>query len=287
MTERIGATIRATRGDGEGARWETLLRAVGVLVISAGLLFIGDALAFGQATTETQNAEAASEALRGEKFPWYDAERDAVRPIDLAPDPNETGQRDSTWLSSGDFRAPQGSGRTRTVDYTLLRTFFQGLFWFLVGALLLGIAYMVVVAFIKMDARAASGGAEEEEDEEEEDKTRIENLPFQVKRTGVNFLSEAQACYERGDYNDAIVYLYSHQLLELDRRHAIHLTKGKTNRQYLRELRERPSLQGMLEETVLVFEEAFFGRHTITREKFERCWERMPEFSRELERIAA
>ena len=40
-----------------------------------------------------------------------------------------------------------------------------------------------------------------------------------------------------GDYGMAIIYAYAYQLVELDQHHAIQLRKGKTNRQYLRELR--------------------------------------------------
>ena len=124
-------------------------------------------------------------------------------------------------------------------------------------------------------------------EEEEVDRTRIENLPFQVKRPNANLLAEAQACYDRGEYNDAIIYLYSHQLIELDKRQAIHLTKGKTNRQYVRELRERPKLSNILESSVLLFEEAFFGRHSITRHQIDRCWNQLPDFQRELGLVTA
>ena len=46
-------------------------------------------------------------------------------------------------------------------------------------------------------------------------------------------LEEARRSYEEGDYNTAIVYLYSYQLVKLDQNQWIRLAKGKTNRQYL------------------------------------------------------
>jgi Domain of unknown function (DUF4129) len=170
---------------------------------------------------------------------------------------------------------------------TGLSTFFQVLFWIIVATVLLGLSYVVIIAFMKMDAKQASGGGEDEVEDEEVNRTRIENLPFQVKRPNADLLAEARACYDRGEYNDAIIYLYSHQLIELDRRQAIHLTKGKTNRQYLRELRERPSLSNLLENSILLFEESFFGRHMITRAQLDRCWNQLPDFQRELERVPA
>ena len=65
---------------------------------------------------------------------------------------------------------------------------------------------------------------------------RVEALPFRVPRQATDLLSEARRQYEKGNYNEAIVYLFSHQLVELDRQHLIHLARGKTNRQLVREL---------------------------------------------------
>ena len=87
-----------------------------------------------------------------------------------------------------------------------------------------------------------------------------------------------------------MIYLFSYELVQLDRQHLIRLAKGKTNRQYLRELRQRPPLQAILEPTMIAFEDAFFGRKTLSRERFENCWQRVEEFSRQLdhhERAAA
>ena len=47
---------------------------------------------------------------------------------------------------------------------------------------------------------------------------------------------------KRGNFNQAIIYYYSYQLVTLDRRQVIRLAKGKTNRQYLRETGRRGPL---------------------------------------------
>jgi hypothetical protein len=237
---------------------------------------------------ETPTSAVASDevkkALDDQAFPWYDPKTESEKPVSIIADPDETGQRDSKWLGSGDWQTKRNTRAFRP-SFGWLSTVFQVIFWFLVAGLLLGLSYVVITAFMKMDAQQANAGGGADEEDEEQDKTRIENLPFQVKRPNANLLEEAKACYERGEYNDAIVYLYSHQLIELDRRQAIYLTKGKTNRQYLRELRERPALENILESSVLLFEEAFFGRHTITKSQFDRCWAKLPDFDRELERV--
>ena len=93
------------------------------------------------------------------------------------------------------------------------------------------------------------------------------------------------ACTTPGDYSEAIIYLFSYQLVELDRHHVIRLTKGKTNRQYLRETRAAArALHRSSETTMIAFEDAFFGHKTLTREQFEQCWQRLDEFQAELDR---
>jgi hypothetical protein len=67
------------------------------------------------------------------------------------------------------------------------------------------------------------------------------------------------------------------------------LTRGKTNRQYLRETsrRGRTGLVGLLEQTMLAFEDFFFGNHPIDRARFEACWARLGEFESQLKRQTA
>ena len=54
-------------------------------------------------------------------------------------------------------------------------------------------------------------------------------LPAMPRPKGT-LLEEARRSYEQGDYNTAIVYLYSYQLVKLDQNQWIRLAKGKTNR---------------------------------------------------------
>ena len=59
----------------------------------------------------------------------------------------------------------------------------------------------------------------------------------------MDLLAEARRHYQAGNYGAAIVYLFSFQLVQLDRRQIIQLAKGKTNRQYLREVGPRDPLR--------------------------------------------
>jgi hypothetical protein len=149
--------------------------------------------------------------------------------------------------------------------------------------LLLGlIAYLIATSFLKDEVSEATSVRKVVESRRDAD--RVEALPFQVRAATGDFLAEASRLYSAGKYSEAIVYLFSFELVELDRHHVIRLTKGKTNRQYVRETRQRPVLRTILETTMVAFEDAFFGNKTLSRETFERSWTRVNEFRAELER---
>ena len=106
----------------------------------------------------------------------------------------------------------------------------------------------------------------------------VESLPFPVAAANSDLLAEARRHYQAGNYGAAIIYLFSFQLLQLDKRQIIRLTKGKTNRQYLREVGSRAVLLKLLEQTMVAFEDVFFGNRQLPRERFESCWTRLDEF---------
>ena len=107
---------------------------------------------------------------------------------------------------------------------------------------------------------------------------RIEALPFPVARANLSLLDQARNFYQAGNYAAAMIYLFSHQLVQLDRRQIIRLAKGKTNRQYLREVGQAEVLRQLVGQTLVAFEDVFFGHHDIDRQRFEACWSRLPEF---------
>ena len=99
-------------------------------------------------------------------------------------------------------------------------------------------------------------------------------------------LEEARRQYEAGNYNVAIVYLYSYELLKLDQNQMLRLARGKTNREYLRELSGRPEFYGILAQSLVPFEDVFFGEHELSRERFEACWNQVDRFNRLIEQAA-
>lgn len=218
-----------------------------------------------------QAVEGGREALQSMKLmPWYDPTKDELKPLRLGRerveeypvDPGQGFEFDlPTWLVDifGDL--------IRVVGYVLL------------FALLALVVYLIIRAYLltkglsKKGKRKASQGLELSADID-----RIENLPFELEAPRGDLLEEARRRYEMGDYRNAIIYLYSYQLIRLDEHQFIKLTLGKTNRQYLREVRQMPPLARILEQTMVTFEDVFFGQYKIGREAFESCWQNLSSF---------
>jgi len=256
-------------GSGIGALWGAVAL---VLALCASIA--------AAAESPTDNpVELGREALSGAgKFPWYDRREDAVRRINTVPrQPLEN--RGDPWASqpSAPVAAP---ARPRT------DLFGPVLQWVGLSALviLLGvIAYLIATTFLAEEVSESSAARRVVETRRDAD--RVEALPFQLRASGGDFLTEARRLYEAGQFSQAIVFLFSWELVQLDRRHVLRLTKGKTNRQYLREIRRRPGLAATLERTMLACEDAYFGGKTLSRETFEACWRRLDDFSAELAQL--
>jgi hypothetical protein len=186
-------------------------------------------------------------------YPWYDDQTDGVRRINL----------------KGEVQRPPPTAARGTsgASWDL-----EWLGWVLLGLVALGILIMLLRAYVNRSRDSAdSGKAGVVGSAASVD--RLEDLPFPLEQTDGDLLSAARRASERGNYDQAIVLLYSYQLLELDRREDIRLTKGKTNRQYLRELRARPQLARLLNTSMVAFEDVFFGGHSLSEERFQECWQ--------------
>ena len=189
-------------------------------------------------------------------YPWYDGDTDDVRRMRFkAPPPPRTRQ---SFFMTGDWFTP--------------------LAWVGIGTLLLALIAMLVRAYLAREKNLTKGKSEEDEESAVDLLDRVEQLPVKLRRPTSDLLTAARDQYNAGNYEEAIIYLYSHQLVQLDKNHLIRLTRGKTNRQYLREVAARAGLKGILEQSMLVFEDVFFGRRSLERKRFESVWNRMDEF---------
>lgn len=237
-----------------------------------------------------ESVESARDALSGRGgMPWYDRERDDLRAINVPPEKaGDMSNRTSKWEDTSK-PTPQSNTPAPNFSWTgsfwdALWTFAQVLFWIFVVILVGFLIYLLIKAYVEReDAAAVTSKSQFDFDDDGADENRIESLPFTVARPRGDLLDEARQQYQAGNYRLAVIYLFSYQLITLDRHQHIHLAKGKTNRQYLRELREHPQLRDVLEQTMVNFEDVFFGDHDLSRDEFEACWNRIDEFHRHVE----
>lgn len=259
--------------------------------------------AFGLAGA-AETGDPARQALSKGGFPWYDPARDDVKPVPLLQEPGDSaeeggasaGDSQGKKLGSGQGEKPfpdqEGSIELREApesEYNFKPITAIQITWSQVGIFLLAVAiaiglFLIVRAWRRWLRRKNPTGLKKKDQP-----VRAGFLPDVVaKEVGDgDFLQAAEQAAARGDYRRAIVYLYAYQLTELDRRGLIRLTKGKTNRQYLRELKVRPSLARILEHTIVTFEEAYFGGRTLSAERFGACYRELPDFVRCLGETAA
>jgi len=231
------------------------------------------AMAHAQANspdTEGPVADAGREAL--EAFPWYDAQKGELRRLDVES-PGDLKNRDSKWL----FTPPN----LTMPNWLLLLLKIAG--WTVLVLLITTVAYFLAKAFMNLEGEFAAAGGKGEDLPLSGDVDRVDALPFQLKRPRDDLLAEAQRLYDEGHYAEAMIYLYSYQLVRLDKSHVIRLTRGKTNRQYLREIRRRSNLFELMQRSMVTFEDVFFGDYPLDRSGFESCWTQLDEFHHQLD----
>ncbi|HEV3415834.1 MAG TPA: hypothetical protein VG056_03455 [Pirellulales bacterium] len=235
------------------------------------------------------------------RFPWYDSDRDDVRPVNLHTSDDSTDDSSKGKSTSrgqpGDGSGSGGSGdgsgssggndSSMSIDPSVVSApALMWIAWIAIAAVLLWIVYMLIRAFLDREARNAKPTDSQDAAEEVSDEDRLDALPTRVSAVKGGLLDEARRQYEAGNYNTAIIYLYSYQLIKLDQNQMLRLAKGKTNRQYLRELAVRPELYGILAQSLVPFEDVFFGEHQLARERFEACWNQVDRFNRLVEQAS-
>lgn len=234
-----------------------------------------------QEMSDTEAVEAGREALDDSvTFPWYDADSDDLQRLNVEP-PDDVKNRGSKWERTVKAK------KARTPLPGWLWKMLEVLGWTLLVMALVAVGYFLVRAFLVAESGHASGKAVTEGTLGTGDIDRVESLPFQLKAPQTDLLAEVRRHHEAGNYKDAIIYLYSYQLVELDKHQLIRLTKGKTNRQYLREVQRRGDLFRSLQASMLAFEDVFFGNHSLERGRFESCWSGLDAFHQSLAQATA
>jgi hypothetical protein len=199
-------------------------------------------------------------------YPWYDSKVDGVRRIRVQPP--RPAQSWSGW------------------DLFIDGDWFTPLAWIGIITILGLMVFFLVRAYLSRERSTARGEADVAHDALVDQVDRVEELPVRMRGPVSDLLHAARQQYLAGNYSEAIIYLYSHLLLQLDRRNLIRLTRGKTNRQYLREVADWVSLQGLVASAMVLFEDVFFGERQLERERFESVWNKLDQFDALVEQAA-
>lgn len=236
-------------------------------------------------TEKEVNPAKAIEAIQ--RNSWYDKERKGFAPPQNLADP-DTPLRRSGWSSQP---KAQKSAPTNTTTGTG-----TGRGWFsafnslsLNYALIVGLAVLLVLAALSLSYSSLRnwlpGRFRQRGDLKAAkiDLAKVIDLPFEVKPTRHDPLGEAEALMTAGRFDEAIVFLFGYVLLALDQASLIQLQRGKTNRMYLRELKGRLKLRSITELAMLAFEDVFFGRYRLSRDRFFEVWDQLPAFHAQIQ----
>lgn len=244
-----------------------------VRVILIGITMVAIGLALSARCVAADDSATVADSV------WYDADSKALLPIELRDQRTDTMNRDSRWTPK-----PEGTKKAAPNPTTTTGTFWGSMSWgnffgwlFLV-ILMGGIVGLLVYVFANsaFDFRPSPipQTLVGQRALDEQTKQRIAELPAELRDTDVNPRTELERLMQRGDFDRAIIFLYGHQLLLLDRISWLRLSRWKTNRQYVRETRGGDLEAGeLLGKTVDAFERSYFGRHSLTRSQFDVLWQ--------------
>ncbi|QDT10218.1 DUF4129 domain-containing protein [Planctomycetes bacterium K23_9] len=241
------------------------------------------------ATTHTTESSPTANALQS--TPWFDADAGTLIPVTVNERIDDSVNRNSRWLPKPPKVAKKKKTTAKTTttkggttgtgtgtglfgsDLTLGNVFG----WLLLALVIFAAVGGLVYAFSKTeidlgktkDAAKISTDAPDEQMIE-----RMKHLPAELRRTDVNLRTESERLMNEGQFGQAIILLFGHQLLMLDQAGSLRLTRGKTNGRYVRETRSSDRESGeRLGRTVTAFERSYFGRHGITQSEFASLWE--------------
>ena len=255
-----------------------------VILLVAFVVF-GNVRQLAADETVAKNIAMENDLVRKSTHPvWFDAKTGNITPVAVRKNEIDVSDRHSS-VATPDTR-------TNSAWWDSLLGSLSNVFsWLFEGWLTILGVFLVLLAIVAgfLLWRYGSNGdgffrSREAKDllAHEREKAKIQDLPFEIEQTAMGLLGQAAKLRAAGDYSKAIVYLFSHVLVEMDGARCIRLTRGKTNRTYLRELRGREMLKSFTSQLVQAFEFAFFGKHQLSQESFEAIWQQLPVFEENL-----
>ncbi len=250
-----------------------------IFLVAAGMMDFG-----GGFRGSVSAQDAGLESLKRQSLPWYDAATEQVRQVELgARDDPRSGLR-------GTVPKKQPVSKSNSLegffdDWNLawasgLGTLLYWLIW--IG---LGVAFVILIVWVVRNVEVRQPVARKDSESTRSLAQSVAQLPFQVEVGDDDFRSLAAKAFHSNDFRTAIVWLFSHVLVSLDQRDLIRLKKGKTNRQYLRELAGDRELSGYYADVMLPFEATFFGDKDLDRDQFVACWDRLEVFEQQVNAV--
>ncbi|MDR3635018.1 MAG: hypothetical protein P4L84_14535 [Isosphaeraceae bacterium] len=227
------------------------------MVTAAAVLWLGLVGAAPATSTAPER-----EALAKGNYPWYDRASDSAKPIIPKGDWNWE------WVPDWKFGKLPGLGSlgdliALVMIVVALAVFAGTLFW-------LWRRYEPGLADTEVEARRRAGAL------------RIEGLPEGLRPETDDPWNEALRRRQRGDFAGAVVCLFAHQLLTLDRLRKVRLVPGRTGRQLVRTI-DDAHFHACVEPTLRLFEAVYYGHRAPSREAFEAVW----AFAEQFEQRAA
>ncbi|QEG40691.1 DUF4129 domain-containing protein [Roseimaritima ulvae] len=268
---------------------------------SAASLLILLATALSAASQETSVPTAAEvESNIAESVgdtAWYDSETQQLRPVTVRERIDDASNRNSRWLpkpervSRANPAAGGGGGGATGVGTSSASNIIGWVLMTFLAVLMIGVlVYFFSKGEMEVDIGAGKRRKTRHDPFDQDLTERMEQLPVEVRQQGSDMRGEAERRMRAGDFDTAIIYLFGHQLLQLDRYQMLRLSRGKTNRQYVREANASGESGRILQQTVDSFEASYFGRHAVTASRFEFLWkenERLEQLLRQHREAAA
>lgn len=273
-----------------GSAGFSFFRSTGLLSISSLCLLVVFCLAtfFAFPAFAQDSIDTGKEALAKKTYPWYDANTDGTRSLEMRERPEaRSSNRDNIPLRKTQLKKakkplnpPAGGGGGAWNFGGGLIAGLSALTWAMIIAVMLLVIGVLIWAMLRMSSQPA---IDDEVAPVRSMAESIKQLPFELDTPTGDFRQQAHAAYAAGDYQRAMTYLFSHVLVTLDQKGLVRLRRGKTNRQYLRELRPHQPIANYYQHVMVPFESSFFGDHELSKRDFETCWERLDTFQSDVE----
>jgi hypothetical protein len=215
-------------------------------------LVLAVASASTSASPRENTQQAVRSALERGGYPWYDAPNDAARPITPIELPDAPPKTREGWsgfqFGAGDLG--------QLIVFVFMAVGLIALFVYLARTWQ---RYLERLEGTR-NPRHPPGSA-----------SRVASLPAGLGVETDDPWNEARRRRDGGDLTGAIICLFVHILIILDRRGKLRLAPGRTGRQLVRSIGAE-EIRRRVEPTLRLFEAAYYGHRAPTPEAFAEAW---------------